>query len=341
MRTKLPFIFVIITVMLDSMGLGLVMPVLPDLITEIHGGTVSAAAVWGGFLAFTYSVMQFGCAPLLGNLSDAYGRRIVLLTSLVVMGLDYFLMAAAGSLWLLVLARALSGATGATYSTAAAFLADISKPEDRSANFGLIGAAFGLGFIIGPGIGGLLGELGTRAPFYAAGTLALVNAVFGWFAMPESLSSANRRKFDLARANPFSALLRLREMPAVGGLVAVMFVYTIANYVYPAVWSFFGKERFAWSSGTVGLSLAYYGLLAVVVQGWLIRPILRKFGERKTAIAGFVLSAVGMVFLGFVESDFLVFALMPITALGVIVTPALQGMSANRVSDSEQGEHKV
>lgn len=338
MRSRLPFIFIIITVMLDAMGIGLIMPVMPDLIREIYGDTISAASLWGGVLAFTYSVMQFACAPLLGNLSDAYGRRVVLLTSLVVMGLDYFLMAVAGSLWLLVLARALSGATGATYSTAAAFLADLSKPEERAANFGLIGAAFGLGFIMGPAIGGLLGEFGTRAPFIAAGALALINAAFGWFAVPESLSEANKRKFQWSRANPFNALLRLREMPAVGGLVGVMFVYTIANYVYPVIWSFFAIERFGWSKATVGLSLAYYGLLAALVQGWLIRPILRRLGERKTAIAGFLLSALGMVVLSVVAEGYLVFLLMPITALGVIVTPALQGMSANRVPDSEQGE---
>ncbi len=338
MRSRLPFIFIIVTVMLDAMGIGLIMPVMPELIVDLQGETVSSAALIGGLLAFTYSIMQFLCAPLLGNLSDAYGRRIVLLTSLVVMGLDYFLMAVAGSLWLLFIARFLSGVTGATYSTAAAYLADISSRENRAANFGLIGASFGLGFILGPAIGGMLGELGPRAPFVAAGVLALVNAAFGWFAVPETLAAGNRRPLDLARANPLRALLRLREIPAVGGLVLVMFVYTIANYVYPAVWSFFGIERFGWSTGTVGLSLAYYGLLAALAQGVLIRPILRRFGERKTAFAGFALTALGMVVLGFIEDGFWVFALMPITALGVIVTPALQGMAANRVADSEQGE---
>lgn len=338
MRSRLPFVFIIITVMLDAMGFGLIMPVLPDLIKELHGETISAAAVWGGLLAFIYSFMQFLCAPLLGNLSDAYGRRVVLLTSLVVMGLDYFLMAVAGSLWLLFVARFLSGMTGATYSTAAAYLADISKPEDRSANFGLIGAAFGLGFIIGPGLGGLLGEYGSRAPFIAAGTLALINAVFGWFAIPETLSVGNRRPFEWSRANPFRALLRLRRIPAVGGLVMVMFVYTIANYVYPAVWSFYGIERFGWNARTVGLSLMYYGFMAAIVQGVLIRPILRWIGERRTAFLGFAFTILGMTILGFIKDGFWVFALMPITAFGVIVGPALQGMSANRVSDSEQGE---
>jgi MFS transporter, DHA1 family, tetracycline resistance protein len=338
MRSRLPFIFITVTVMLDAMGIGLIMPVMPDLIKELQGETISAAAIVGGFLAFTYSIMQFLCAPMLGNLSDAYGRRVILLGSLVAMGVDYFLMAVAGSLWLLFVARFISGVTGATYSTAAAYLADISKPEDRAANFGLIGAAFGLGFILGPAIGGLLGEYGTRAPFIAAGIFALINAAFGWFAIPETLAAANRRPFEWSRANPFRALLRLREIPAVGGLVLVMFVYTIANYVYPAVWSFFGIERFGWSARTVGLSLAFYGLMAAIVQGVLIRPILRRLGERRTAMAGFLITALGMTILAFIRDGFWVFALMPITALGVIVGPALQGMSANRVSDSEQGE---
>lgn len=338
MRSRLPFIFIIVTVMLDAMGIGLIMPVMPDLIRELQGETISSAALVGGALAFTYSSMQFLCAPLLGTLSDSYGRRVVLLTSLVVMGLDYFLMAVAGSLWLLFIARFLSGITGATYATAAAYLADLSKKEDRAANFGLIGAAFGLGFVLGPFIGGELGALGPRAPFIAAGVLALINAVFGWFVIPETLTRDNRRRFELKRANPFQALLRLRDIPAVGGLVAVMFVYTIANYVYPTVWSFFGIERFGWDTRLVGRSLMLYGFLAALAQGFLIRPILNRIGERKTAFAGFILTALGMAILGFIEDGFWVFALMPITAMGVIVSPALQGMAANRVSDSEQGE---
>ena len=297
MQSRAPFVFIIITVALDAMGIGLILPVMPDLIRDLDAGSVSEAAFWGGLLSFTYAAMQFTCGPLLGNLSDRYGRRPVLILSLTFMGLDYLLMAIAPTLWLLFVARFVSGITGATHSTASAYLADISEKGKRAANFGLVGAAFGVGFILGPAIGGLLGELGPRAPFIAAGILALANAAFGYFALPETLPVEKRRAFEWRRANPFRALMRLRRLPMVGGLMLVFFLYSVANYVYPAVWSYFTIERFGWSVGTVGLSLAAFGISSAFVQGWLIRKQIGWMGEHRTAVFGLVMTIVAMVIL--------------------------------------------
>ena len=224
-------LFIIATVTLDAMGIGLIMPVIPDLIRQIQHVDLAQAAFWGGLLSFTYAFMQFVCGPLIGNLSDRFGRRPVLILSLVFMGLDYFLMAIAPTLLLLFIARTVSGVTGATYATAAAYLTDISKKGERSQNFGLLGAAFGIGFVLGPAIGGLLGELGTRMPFIAAGILALANALFGYFVLPETLEANKRRVFEWRRANPFNALLRLKNLPEVGALMLVVLIYSTANSV--------------------------------------------------------------------------------------------------------------
>ncbi|MEM7613829.1 MAG: TCR/Tet family MFS transporter [Pseudomonadota bacterium] len=326
------------TVALDAMGIGLILPVTPDLIRELRGEGISDAALWGGFLAFTFAAMQFLCGPLLGNLSDRFGRRPVLIVSLTAMGLSNLMMALAPTLLLLFVARFIAGISGATHATAAAYLADISDKGKRSANFGLIGAAFGVGFILGPAIGGLLGELGPRAPFIAAGVLALANALFGYLTLPETLTEENRRTFDLRRANPFKALARARKLPVVGPLLVVNFLYVISNFVYPVIWSYFTIERFGWSTGTVGLSLAAFGLCSAFVQGWLIRKLLVWLGEMRTAIFGFSMHIVAVLILTFIQDGFMVFLFMPITALGVVVGPALQGMMADRLPDNEQGE---
>jgi len=338
MHARSPLIFIFITVMLDAIGIGLILPVMPELIRQLHGDTVSAAALWGGLMAFTYAAMQFLCGPLLGSLSDRFGRRPVLILSLVFMGLDYLLMAMAPTLWLLFVARFISGVTGATHATALAFLADVSAKGKRSANFGLVGAAFGIGFIFGPAIGGLLGTLGPSAPFIVAGVIALGNALFGYLVLPETLPPERRRTFEWSRANPFRALMRMRHLPMVGGLMAVNFVYMVSNYVYAAVWSYFTIERFGWSVGMVGLSLAAFGITSALAQGWLIRVFLRLLGERHTAILGLIMTITAMLLLVLMRDGIWVFVLMPIISLGVIVGPALQGMMADRVSDSEQGE---
>ncbi|MXU65278.1 TCR/Tet family MFS transporter [Oceanomicrobium pacificus] len=338
MTNRKSLIFIIATVTIDAIGIGLILPVLPELIAMLLTESISAAALWGGWLIFTYALMQFIFGPVLGGLSDRFGRRPVLLASLFVMGLDYLLMAVAGSIWLLFVARTISGIAGATHATATAYLADITPPEKRAANFGLVGAAFGIGFIVGPAIGGLLGTLGPQAPFLAAALLAFANATFGWFVAPETLAPEKRRAFDWRRANPFGALLRVRHFPVLAGLVLVFFLFNLALFVYPAIWAYFTIERFAWSTGMVGLSLATYGLLAAFVQGFLIRIVLAKLGERRTAIFGLVMEIVGLVIIAFVTNGIWIFILMPITALGNLAGPALQGMMSNRVGDDEQGE---
>lgn len=335
---RLPVVFILITVMLDAMGIGLIMPVMPDLIQEVQGGSLATAALWGGVLSTVFAVMQFLFSPLLGNLSDRFGRRPVLLISLAVMSLDYIVMAVAGSIWLLLLGRVIGGITAATHSTASAFMADISKPGEKAANFGLVGAAFGVGFVLGPLIGGTLGELGTRAPFYAAAILAGLNTVFGFFVLHETVTDRIRRPFNWARANPVGAFRSVARLPGIGRLLWVYFIYSVAFHVYPAVWSFFTRERFDWSPQTIGLSLALFGIMMAVVQGGLIRLILRWFGERRTVIYGHVFDIFAFGLIAVVTSSSLALFLTPIAALGAVITPALQGIMSRAVSDDAQGE---
>ena len=335
---RAPIWFIIFTVTLDAMGIGLIMPVMPDLIREIQGTNISDAAYWGGLLSFSYAAMQFLFGPLIGNLSDSYGRRPILITSLCFMALNYCLMAVAPTLLFLFVARVLSGISGATYSTAIAYLADTSKRGNRSANFGLIGAAFGVGFILGPAMGGLLGEYGTRIPFMVAAALALLNAGFGFLVVPETLLAENRRKFELWRADPFRALLRVKNLPAVGSLMIVVLFYTIANQVYPSIWSYFTIEKFAWKLSTVGISLAAYGLCSALAQVYVLRYLINRFGEENTARFGMLVSIISLLFIMFVEEGVYLFLGMPIVALGAIVGPSIQGMMADRVDDNEQGE---
>lgn len=324
--------------MLDAIGIGLIMPVWPELIKQVGDVSMADAALWGGFLSFTYAGMQFFFGPFLGNLSDRFGRRPVLIVSLVFMGLDYFLMAIAPTLFLLFIARMLSGITGATYSTAAAYLSDTSKKGERSANFGYIGGAFGVGFVLGPAIGGLLAEFGVRMPFIVAGVFALLNAAFGYFVLPETLSKDKRRTFEWRRANPFLALLRVRQLPAVGGLMLVVFISSTANNVYPAIWSFFTIERFSWEPSMVGYSLAAYGVCAAIAQALVLGWMIKRYGVEKTAVIGMFIAIITLGYLTVIDQAWLVFVGMPITALSAIVGPALQGMMADQVGDDEQGE---
>ncbi len=338
MRDRLPFIFIVITVIIDAMGVGLIMPVTPALVRELTGQDISGAAIWGGALMFTFAIMQFLFMPIVGNLSDKVGRRPVLLVSMFIMGVDYLLHAIAPTIWLLFLARIIAGIMGATYTTATAFLADVSSKENRAANFGLVGAAFGIGFIIGPAIGGLLGEYGTRAPFYAAAALALVNAVFGYFVLPESLKPENRRPFQWHRANPFGAFMRIRQMPALMGLFMVVLFFDIAHMVYPAIWSFYTIEAFKWSEGMVGFSLAAYGLAVVFMQGGAIRPMIKNFGERRTTEIGLIAAIFSGIVLVFIKDGWMIFAFIPVLAVSEVAGPAISAMMANRVGDDEQGE---
>lgn len=332
-------VFILLTLMIDAMGVGLIIPVMPDLIQEVQAGsTLSTAALWGGVLSTTFAVMQFLFGPVVGNLSDRFGRRPILLVSLVVMALDYLVMAVAGSIWLLLLGRVVGGITAATGSTANAYMADISDAKDRAANFGLVGAAFGVGFVLGPLIGGLLAEYGTRAPFYAAAALATANAIFGYFVLKETVTDAIRRPFEWRRANPLGTFRQLGRLPGIAPLLWVFFFYQVAFMVYPAVWSFFGKERFDWDPSTIGLSLALFGIMLAIVQGGLIRPVMRLLGERGTVVYGHLFDIGAFLALAFVTSGTVALILTPLAAFAAVITPALQGIMSRTVGQDAQGE---
>lgn len=335
---RLPLFFVLTTVMIDAMGIGLIMPIMPNLLQEVQGGSLADAAIWGGILSTAFAVMQFLFSPVLGSLSDALGRRPVLLTSLFVMTLDYLLMAVAGSLWLLLVGRIIGGITAATHATAGAYIADISKPTEKAANFGLLGAAFGAGFVLGPLIGGLLGELGTRAPFYAAAVLAGLNFTLGWFVMRETVTDDTRRAFDWRRANPLGAFRAMARIPGITGLLWVYFLYSVAIYVYPAIWSYFTAEQFGWQPQMIGVSLAVYGICMAVVQGGVLRYMVRWFGERRTVLWGQIFDFGAFGVLAVISSGTLALILIPISAMGAVVQPALQGLMSRAVADNQQGE---
>ena len=338
MNKRLAVTFIMISVMLDSMGIGLIMPVMPSLIQEVEGQGLGAAAVWGGILATIFAAMQFLFGPTVGSLSDRYGRRPVLIISLVIMAFDYVLMALAHTIWLLIIGRIIGGITAATQSTSAAYMADISKPEDKAANFGLIGAAFGVGFVLGPLMGGVLAEYGTRAPFWAAAFLAAANAIFGYFVLPETVTDRIRRPFEWRRANPLGAFKNIGKLPGLKRLMLITFVYTIAFFVYPGVWAYYGAEQFGWGPGMIGLSLGVFGIGIAIVQGLLIRPIINRIGERKAVILGLSIDVLAFIALGFVTNGWIALALTPLTALGSIAGPALQGIMSRTASDDQQGE---
>lgn len=335
---RLPLAFILITTMIDSMGIGLILPVMPALLREIGAFPLADAALWGGVLSTVFAVMQFVFGPIIGALSDRYGRRPVLLISLFVMALDYLVMALAQTMWLLFLGRVVGGITAATQPTAGAFMADISKPEEKAARFGLIGAAFGVGFVIGPLIGGLLAEFGTRAPFYAAAALAALNMIFGFFVMPETVTDRTRRPFAWARANPLGAFLNVGLNPDLRRLLILFFLYQVAFFVYPSIWAYFTEERFGWGPGMIGVSLGSFGIAIAIVQGGLIRLVLRWFGDRGTVIYGLGFNFLAFLVMAFVANGTVALLFTPLTALGAVVTPALQGLMSRMTADDSQGE---
>ena len=288
MNKRLAFVFIIVTLTIDAMGIGLIIPVMPELLREIGGGDLGNAAIWGGVLSTVFAAMQFLVGPTLGSISDRYGRRPVLLISLGVIAVDFVVMGLAHSIWLLVITRIIGGIAAATQSTAAAFISDISTPENRSANFGILGATFGVGFVLGPLLGGLLGEFGFRVPFFAAAGLATLNLILGYFVLPETVTDKIRRPFDPTRSNPLGALRQIRKITGLARFLLVFFLYEFALYVYPAVWVYFSKTQFGWNSTMIGVSLASFGVSIAVVQGLLIRHIIPKLGERKAIVFGLI-----------------------------------------------------
>lgn len=335
---RLPTLFILFTVTIDAMGIGLILPVMPDLLQEVRGGGLANAALWGGALSTTYAVMQFLCAPTLGNLSDRFGRRPILLVSMAVLAADYVLMSVAGTIWLLLLGRIIAGIAAGTHATALAFMADISEPDKRAQNFGLISAGFGMGFVFGPLLAAFLGDIDPRAPFIAAACLAAANFAFGYFILPESLPQSRRRAFQWRRANPLGGLKHISALPGVRGLLAVMLAYQIANFVYPAIWAYYGPAAFGWTSRMVGISLGVYGVAMAVVQGGLIRLILPRLGLIRTVYFGLILNAVCLLAYGFASEAWMIWALIPISAVGAVVAPAMQGVMSRAAGADQQGE---
>lgn len=337
-RPNLALTFILLTVTLDAIGIGLIFPVMPDLMMEITGQSLSKAALWGGLVTTSFAVMQFLFGPVVGNLSDRFGRRPVLMISLAVMALDYVVMAVTPSIWVLLIGRAIGGISSATHSTANAYIADMSSPELRARRFGLIGAGFGVGFVLGPMLGGLLAGIDSRAPFWAAAGLAAANLVFGLIILPESLAAEKRRAFSWARANPLSSFAAIRHLPGFGPLLLISFLYALTFTVYPAVWSYFGKAAFGWNARWVGFSLAAYGVSLALVQAMAVGPVIRIWGERRVVIGGMCVEVGTFVFLGFVTSGFWALALTPVTAFGGVAGPALQAIQSRSVPETQQGE---
>ncbi|TDH28014.1 MFS transporter [Segetibacter sp. 3557_3] len=330
--------FIFITLLIDVTGLGLIIPVFPKLITELIHDDISAASEWGGWLTFAYAIMQFLFAPVLGNLSDKYGRRPVLLFSLLGFGIDYLFLSFAPTIWWLFAGRLIAGITGASFTTATAYIADISTDKDRAQNFGMVGAAFGLGFIIGPVIGGLLGGFGSRVPFLVAAGLALLNALYGYFVLPESLDKANRRPFSWKRANPLGSLVQLRRYPSMGGLIGAFVLIYIASHAVQSTWTYINIEKFQWSEAMIGYSLGMVGLLVALVQGGLIRIVNPRLGNEKSIYVGLIMYALGLMLFAFASQTWMMFAFLVPYCLGGIAGPALQSIISGEVPANEQGE---
>jgi MFS transporter, DHA1 family, tetracycline resistance protein len=330
--------FIFITVLIDVIGLGIIIPVLPKLIQELTHGKLSEASRYGGWLTFAYAVMQFVFSPVLGGLSDRYGRRPVLLISLLGLGLDYIFMAFSPTIAWLFVGRIIAGISGASFTTATAYIADISTPEKRAQNFGLIGAAFGVGFIIGPVIGGLFSHWGPRTPFLIAALFSLLNFLYGYFILPESLPNTLRRKFEWKRANPVGSLLNLRRYPIISGLVITLVLLYIAAHSVQSVWTYYTMLKFGWNESMVGYSLGIVGVLIAIVQGGLIRTVIPKLGQKNSVYTGLVLYTIGLILFAFAPKGWLMLVFLIPYCLGGIAGPALQGIISSEVPANEQGE---
>ncbi|MBO0932214.1 TCR/Tet family MFS transporter [Fibrella aquatilis] len=331
-------VFIFITILVDCIGIGLIVPVVPKLIEELTGEGLSAAAQYGGWLTFAYAAMQFLFAPVMGGLSDQFGRRPVLLLSLFGLGVDFLVCAFTPTIAWLFVVRVFAGICGASFTTASAYIADISTPDKRAQNFGLVGAAFGLGFIIGPSVGGLLSSYGTRAPFLAAAALSLINCLYGFFVLPESLSLENRRPFNWRRANAigsFKALQRYKSL--VGLILALAFLY-IAGQVMQSVWGYFTMLRYGWDTKLVGISLAVVGLAVAIVQGGLIRLIIPKIGQKRAVFLGMIVYVFAFIGFTFANEGWMALALIAPYAFAGITGPAIQGIISGQVPPNEQGE---
>ena len=331
-------VFVTMTVFLDTVGFGIIMPVLPQFLMSLSEITLAEASAIAGYLVVSYALLQFVFAPIIGNLSDRFGRRKVLLVSLAAFSINYLIAGLAATIWVLFIGRVLTGITSATHATANALIADVSPPEERAQNFGLMGVAFGLGFMVGPALGGIVGAIDIRLPFFLAAGLAAMNTLYGFFVLKETLPEDRRRPFDWKRANPVGMLLQVRKYPILIGLVAVMFIYNIGHHVYPSNWNFYTIEKFDWTPFEIGLSMGLVGIMAIFVQGYLIRKVIPLWGAPTTAFIGFIVQAVAYLGIAFAGSSLALYVWCVASGFAGLVGPAVSGIMSNQVPQNEQGE---
>ncbi|QGX38338.1 TCR/Tet family MFS transporter [Permianibacter aggregans] len=332
------FVFIFITLILDVLALGIIIPVLPKLVEEFMGGNTANAAQIYGVFGMAWALMQFLFSPFLGALSDRFGRRPIILISCFGLGFDYLLMALAPTLAWLFIGRVISGITAASFSTAGAYIADVTLPEKRAATFGMMGAAWGIGFIVGPAMGGVLGDIDSRLPFWVAGILALINAAYGFFVLPESLPEEKRCQFSWRRANPVGSLKLLRSHPELASLASISFLQHIAHYVLPSTFVLYVGYRYGWNAKVTGLTLAAVGICNVIVQAVLVKKAVALIGERKMLMVALVAGCAGYVIYGLAPGPLWFWAGIPIFAFMGFIGPALQGLMTRRVSASEQGQ---
>ncbi|MCA0928833.1 MFS transporter [Ruegeria profundi] len=330
-------VFILITLLIDAIGIGIVFPIMPDLMNRVGAVDTGHGALWGGLLMAAYAGALFLCGPIVGSISDAVGRRPILITALVMLALDYVIMAMADSFWLLLLGRTFAGLAGATYITATAYIADISSPQEKAANFGLIGAAFGIGFVLGPAVGGIAAEISIAAPFWIAAVLSASNALFGYFVLPESLTPDKRRAFGKRDLNPFKSIFDAFRLPGLAVPLLCIFIFEFANMVYPTLWAFWTREVFDWPTLYIGLSLAAYGVLLALVQGGLMPIFIRWIGDFRTLMLGMISALIGMIGFGFTSSIVALIIFLVLAALSDLVPALMTAMASNQVNEDRQG----
>lgn len=337
MKLTGPFLFILTTLMIDAIGVGIVFPIMPDLMDRVGASSTADGAFWGGVMMAAYAAAMFLFGPIVGSLSDAYGRRPILIAALATLAIDYIIMAMTQTYWVLLVGRVIAGMAGATYITATAYISDIAKPEERGAAFGMIGAAFGVGFVFGPALGGIASGWHITAPFWIAAVFSALNVVFGFFILPESLKEENRRAFGRRDLNPFATIVRAFVIPGLAIPLTCIFVFEFANMVYPSLWAFWGREVFGWDGFTIGLTLSAYGILIMLVQAGILPQLTKRFGDYKTLIFASIAAVIGLLGFGFTTVAWAVVVVLPIAALSDMAPPLLTAFAANRVGDDQQG----